>query len=568
MAQRGSFASLMLPNAALADRLLCPNRAVGRGLIFRLISSVNLMIVVFLINRCTKIGGLFAIIGMFIGILNSAYAQERVALVIGNGGYETADRLPNPPNDATDVVAALKSIGFEVVYGINLSRHEMEDRIRTFSSKMDHASISLFYYSGHGVQVDGRNYLIPTDAKIEKLGDLFLNTIDLQVVLEQMESSKKRANLVFLDSCRDNPFSRRLRVSSGSESRSINVSEGMAPIQSAAGTMIAFATQPDNVAADGSGRNSPFTKAFLNHITEPDTDIAVVMRHIRNDVLASTSQRQIPWDHSSLTDAVILVPKSSNAPTAFVSPMRPTPPAAPPAQVFDMPVADIVGILDASYTKVPNRRAWTYSKKGTTYSIDHYFGKKLITPNGTRLYIVAQGNSKIDCHACGGIIGVFMFEEPGDSSRPPKLLASSPAIDVGSWGTSDSLDIQFAEFGQNYYYGWLIKDSWFGQGTLIENYQIILPVGREFVIAGNVPSQRENGGACTKPSDCYESNFSLKIDTANTSQKLYPLILTRTGKEGGRTLRPQEYRVEYDPALSRYRLPNNLKSMEHNITED
>src|SRR5262249_39682026 len=135
------------------------------------------------------------------------FAQERVALVIGNGAYTSATKLINPKNDATDIAKALREIGFDVVEGVDLDRRGMEQNIRAFSDKLDSARIALFFYAGHGIQVAGKNYLIPVDAKLVKPGDLSLDTIDVQVVLAQMEA-RERVNLIFLDACRDNPMAR------------------------------------------------------------------------------------------------------------------------------------------------------------------------------------------------------------------------------------------------------------------------------------------------------------------------------------------------------------------------
>jgi uncharacterized caspase-like protein len=247
-------------------------------------------------------------------------ASDRVALVIGNGNYSFAARLTNPANDATDMAQALRDIGFDVIDGIDIDRRTMEEKIRAFGDKLDAARIAIFYYAGHGMQVGGKNFLIPVDAKLQKPADLALDTVDVQVVLQQMEA-QQRVNLVFLDACRDNPLARRFASTLGG-SRSGAVGQGLASIESAVGTMIAFATAPDNVALDGQGRNSPFTTALLRHIRTPGTDIAVVMRRVRNDVLAATDRRQLPWDHSSLTDAVVLVPDvggQSNAPAPVAS---------------------------------------------------------------------------------------------------------------------------------------------------------------------------------------------------------------------------------------------------------
>jgi len=229
--------------------------------------------------------------------------RRRVALVIGNGDYRSAPRLTNPTNDAADMSAALRKLGFDVVDGKNLDRRGVDDAIRTFGRKLDRADLAAFFYAGHGLQVAGKNYLVPIDARLERPGDLALDAVDVGVVLAQMEA-EQRVNLIFLDACRDNPLARSLARSLGA--RSASVGQGLASIQSALGTMIVYATQPDNVALDGEGRNSPFTAALLKHIGDSGIDIATVIRRVRAEVVTATGQKQVPWDHSSLIGDVVL----------------------------------------------------------------------------------------------------------------------------------------------------------------------------------------------------------------------------------------------------------------------
>jgi hypothetical protein len=232
-----------------------------------------------------------------------AASSRRAALVIGNGDYRVANKLPNPANDATDIAAALRKLGFDVVEGKNLDRRGMDDAIRDFGRKLDRADLALFYYAGHGLQVEGKNYLVPVDARLERPGDLALDAVNLHVVLAQMEADT-RVNLVFLDACRDNPLTRSLARALGT--RSASVGQGLASIQSGIGTMIVYSTQPDNVALDGDGRNSPFTTALLKHISDRGIDIGTIMRRVRADVIAATRRKQVPWDHSSLVGEVVL----------------------------------------------------------------------------------------------------------------------------------------------------------------------------------------------------------------------------------------------------------------------
>jgi len=227
----------------------------------------------------------------------------RVALVIGNADYKFGGRLANPVNDAGDFAAVLRKLGFDVIEGRNLDKRTMEEKIREFTGKLDKAGIGLFFYAGHGMQVDGDNWLIPVDARIEAAGPpsgraaiVKSASVNVSQVLSKMEA-EQRVNLVFLDACRDSPF--------GRESGTAQP-KGLAPIQNAVGTLTAFATKPYHVALDGEGRNSPFTTALLKHVATPGLEIGSVMKRVRLDVIKSTRGEQVPFDESSLISDVVL----------------------------------------------------------------------------------------------------------------------------------------------------------------------------------------------------------------------------------------------------------------------
>lgn len=230
-----------------------------------------------------------------VSISNPSVAAKRVALVIGNGAYVDATPLTNPANDASDIALKLEGLGFSVVKGTDLDHKGMRDVVRRFSAEVEGADVALFFYAGHALQVDGVNHLAPIDARLEREGDLDFESISLELVRRQMERHAK-TNIVFLDACRDNPLTRRFARSTGSSAGS-----GLARFEPGAqGTFIAFATQPDNVALDGKGRNSPFTEALLKHIDEKGVEISAMMTNVRRDVYEATEERQLPWTNSSL----------------------------------------------------------------------------------------------------------------------------------------------------------------------------------------------------------------------------------------------------------------------------
>jgi Caspase domain/Domain of unknown function (DUF4189)/Putative peptidoglycan binding domain len=236
-----------------------------------------------------------------------ANASQRLALVIGNSRYQHAPALKNPTNDAQDISAALQRLGFETVLGVDLDHGKLLEKIRAFTEGLAGAEVALFYYAGHGVQVRGKNYLAPIDARLEREADLDFTAVDLDLVLRNMQR-EPRTNIVFMDACRDNPLTVNLARNMGS--RSASVGRGLATIEGGIGTLIAFATQPGNIALDGDSdsRNSPFTKALLGAIERPGLTISEVMIAVRNDVLKQTNNQQIPWDHSSLTGPFYFVP--------------------------------------------------------------------------------------------------------------------------------------------------------------------------------------------------------------------------------------------------------------------
>lgn len=240
---------------------------------------------------------LFSMVMFFLGYASGvAKASKRVALVIGNSAYENATALKNPRNDAEDLSAKLKSLGFEVVSGFDLDSRGMRDKVREFGQQLRGAEVAMFFYAGHALQVNGRNYLAPVNTDIRNESDLDFETIPMDFVQRQMERETKTI-LLFLDACRDNPLARSLRVSS----RSTGATRGLArETNSSEGTFIAFATQPNNVALDGNGRNSPFTTALLENIDRPGVEISTLMTDVRRQVFELTKEQQIPWINSSL----------------------------------------------------------------------------------------------------------------------------------------------------------------------------------------------------------------------------------------------------------------------------
>lgn len=216
--------------------------------------------------------------------------DKRLALVIGNANYREAP-LKNPVNDARALAGKLRQLGFEVMLGENLQQREMTRLITSFGEKLAGKGVGMFYYAGHGMQVKGRNYLLPVDARITSEASARSESVDLEQVLDQLSNSGSQFNLVILDACRNNPFERRFRGSTG----------GLAQVDAPKGTLIAFATAPGKVAMDGEGKNGTYTTALLRAMAEPGLSVESMFKRVRGEVARVTADQQIPWESSSLT---------------------------------------------------------------------------------------------------------------------------------------------------------------------------------------------------------------------------------------------------------------------------
>jgi hypothetical protein len=237
----------------------------------------------------------------------AAAPGARVALVIGNGAYVNADPLRNPSNDANAVAGVLRQIGFDVVQGVDLNRLGLEEKIRDFMRRALKARVALLFYSGHGMQVDGKNYLIPVDAKLTEPSDLFFETVEIDKTLDTL-ADPSRTTIILLDACRDNPMAKRFIRRLPGATRSASVPSGLAAYSAVGtGTLIAYATAPGQTALDGKGANSPFTTSLVKYLRVPGLEIRQLLTRVRADVAAATDNQQIPWDNSSLMGDVYLV---------------------------------------------------------------------------------------------------------------------------------------------------------------------------------------------------------------------------------------------------------------------
>lgn len=220
-------------------------------------------------------------------------ATPRHALVIGNSNYKVSP-LRNPVNDANDIAEVLKGSGFKVELLTNANQRQIESSIKKLGKTLKGGGVGLFYFAGHGVQMDRINYLIPVDAEIETEADVKYEAVDANRVMSQMQEAGNEVNLVFLDACRNNPYER---------SFSRSAQQGLAQMDSPVGSLVAFATAPGSVAADGNGRNGVYTKHLIKAIERSGLEIGMLMRSVRTNVRKETSGKQVPFELSSLEGA-------------------------------------------------------------------------------------------------------------------------------------------------------------------------------------------------------------------------------------------------------------------------
>ena len=283
--------------------------------------------------------------------LAQAPKAQRLALVIGNGAYRDSP-LPNPVNDAADMAKVLEASGFTVLRRENATLREMHLALREFGDRLGRQATGLVYFAGHGMQVRGRNYLLPVDADIAREDEVAFAALDLGAVMEKLDSAKNPVNIVVLDACRDNPFGARLHASA----------KGLAPVDAPPGTFIAYATAPGSTAADGAGRNGLYTHHLVRQIERPGIAIEEVFKAVRAAVRAESKSLQVPWESTSLESAfyfrqrppepVSVAAKPPESKGASAPRGRTAALSAPPAfSVGDRWAYRVVNLLDASERK-------------------------------------------------------------------------------------------------------------------------------------------------------------------------------------------------------------------------
>ena len=257
--------------------------------------------------------------------------ERRVALVIGNSAYKAAP-LKNPANDARDMAAALKKLGFDVTLLTDAGQQQMDAAVREFGLKLRQGGAGLFYYAGHGLQVGGENYLVPVSANIQTESDVRFTCLPAGMVLGKMEDARNDLNIIILDACRNNPFARSFR----------NAEQGLAKMDAPTGSLISYATAPGSVASDGAGKNGLFTQHLLRNMATPGLPITEVFMRVRQNVVAETKRQQVPWEASSLIGQFYFSGAAGDqppmsAPAMVIAAPIPTAPApAVPAKALDI----------------------------------------------------------------------------------------------------------------------------------------------------------------------------------------------------------------------------------------
>jgi tetratricopeptide (TPR) repeat protein len=236
---------------------------------------------------------IFVVSLVFLSVINIYAEQEsRLALLIGNSNYQYAGKLDNPINDVRAIKRVLEQLGFTVLKYEDCSQNTMKRAIDKFGKQLKTKDVGLFFYAGHGVQVDGYNYLLPINAKLENENDAEYDCVRAGRILAKMESAGSITNIVILDACRANPFERAWRRG--------EKGSGLAFMNAPSGSLIAYSTAPGKTALDGGGKNSPYTRALLQHINKPNITIIQMFQRVRSTVMKQSDKKQIPWESTSL----------------------------------------------------------------------------------------------------------------------------------------------------------------------------------------------------------------------------------------------------------------------------
>jgi len=334
-----------------------------------------------------------------------ALAEKRVALVIGNGAYAHAGRLPNPAHDAEDVAAALRRSNFEVISGTDLGQNDMQEDAIKFARAANNADVAVFYYSGHAMQFNGVNYLMPIDAKLDDEADL-KRFLRVDEVLSDLQQARNLRILV-LDSCRDNPLAESLKRSIG-KTRGASIQRGLVKMEAPLGTIISFSTQAGQTADDGQGRNSPYTAAFLKHIEERQ-EIGDIFREISTDVYDASGKAQLPEISLSIVGKFYL-----NSPVSVtIAPQGASPPSDPCAAAeAHWKSADAIGSSEAYEDHVARFPGCVFANLAKA-RIDQLKQKTaLATPSGEPAASPARGNGfdgkwdvAVSCMNTNGALG-------------------------------------------------------------------------------------------------------------------------------------------------------------------
>lgn len=277
--------------------------------------------------------------------------QHRVALVIGNARYDT-DPLRNPDHDASIVSQALKETGFQVLTYTDLNQKEMKKAIRTFGEKLSSGGVALFYYSGHGVQVKGSNYLIPISADIRNENDVELEAVDANYVLNEMDAAKSRVNIVILDACRDNPLPRTVR----------STIRGLAQMNAPVGTIIAFSTAPGSVASDGTGQYGLYMQEFVKNVKTPGLPVETVFKRTLSGVKQQSGGNQIPWTSYSIEGDFYFIPPSGSESTTVAEGSGINAAAKPSSD-------SVVGMPNPTKTEIGTNYALQFTGRGGSLEV-------------------------------------------------------------------------------------------------------------------------------------------------------------------------------------------------------